>query len=211
MNLQTFEMPAQEARTAFREYRAALRVRHVQQREDVESIIRREDEMIMRTYRLLARGARLINLPDTIANGGRDELDRPKLAVARADQRQIRLAAESTRWYFCGEQATIVWRYHHQHSRAYCIPAGAAPALKAGEWRHPAYSAVVPLIPAPLRPDNALEGYHILWEAEWRRVAPRDPALLKHVGGDMYAVVAVWDLTEVERMALGIRLKEMRV
>lgn len=33
-----------------------------------------------------------------------------------------------------------------------------------------------------------------------------DPALLKHIGGDLYAVLATWDLTELERSVLGGRL-----
>jgi hypothetical protein len=44
----------------------------------------------------------------------------------------------------------------------------------------------------------------ILWEASWTRV-PRldfDPALLEHIGGWLYLVREVWDLTEVERGAL---------
>lgn len=32
--------------------------------------------------------------------------------------------------------------------------------------------------------------------------APVDPALLKHIGGDLYAVVATWDLTDLERAVL---------
>jgi hypothetical protein len=34
---------------------------------------------------------------------------------------------------------------------------------------------------------------------------PEDPALLKHIGGDLYAVLAVWNLTELERAVLSGR------
>lgn len=34
---------------------------------------------------------------------------------------------------------------------------------------------------------------------------PGDPALLKHVGGDIYAVVATWDLSPLERLVLSGR------
>ena len=33
---------------------------------------------------------------------------------------------------------------------------------------------------------------------------PRDPALLRNITGTLYAVLAVWDLTEVERAVLGM-------
>lgn len=36
---------------------------------------------------------------------------------------------------------------------------------------------------------------------------PKDPYLLRRIGkGDMWLVVAAWDLTEVERAALATRL-----
>ena len=38
-----------------------------------------------------------------------------------------------------------------------------------------------------------------------RVLAPRDPALLRHVRGDLWAVLSVWDLTDLERMVLSQR------
>jgi len=67
---------------------------------------------------------------------------------------------------------------------------------------------MVPPVPPGLRPASAIGNYHVLWEAEWERVAPADPALLKHIGGDLYAVLAVWDLTELERAVLAGRFAE---
>ena len=61
--------------------------------------------------------------------------------------------------------------------------------------------AVVPTIPPDLRPKAKLSNYWILWEADWEEV-PTDPMLLRHLGGSMYAVMAQWDLTEVERAVL---------
>jgi hypothetical protein len=34
---------------------------------------------------------------------------------------------------------------------------------------------------------------------------PGDPALLRPIGGDLYAVEAVWDLTELEQLVLSQR------
>lgn len=69
-------------------------------------------------------------------------------------------------------------------------------------------AAIVPTIPPRLRPPHNLSGYHILWEAEWGQedvLPPGDPALLRHLGGDLYAVLAVWDLTPLERSVLAGR------
>lgn len=66
-------------------------------------------------------------------------------------------------------------------------------------------TAIVPIIPANLRPAKALHRYVILWEADWEAV-PVDPMLLRHLHGDLYVVLAVWDLTPVERAVLNGRL-----
>jgi hypothetical protein len=67
---------------------------------------------------------------------------------------------------------------------------------------------MVPTVPPPLRPSRHLDDYYTLWDANWKLVPPEDPALLQHVGGDLYAVVAVWDLTPLERAVLSNRLQE---
>ena len=67
--------------------------------------------------------------------------------------------------------------------------------------------AMVPPIPPALRPPYKLGNYAILWEATWEKVPrpPGDPALLRHIGGDLYAVLAIWDLTDLERAVLAGR------
>ena len=68
--------------------------------------------------------------------------------------------------------------------------------------------AIVPNIPPALRPKRGLRLYTILWEAEWSAdpTAPTDPALLRRLGGDLYILLATWDLTELERAVLGGRV-----
>ena len=66
---------------------------------------------------------------------------------------------------------------------------------------------MVPIVPLHLRPKRGLQNYYTLWEAEWGPIVPKDPMLLRPIGkGDMWLVVAAWDLTEVERAALSTRL-----
>jgi hypothetical protein len=63
---------------------------------------------------------------------------------------------------------------------------------------------VVPSIPPRLRPPSALADYFILWEAAWESI-PTDPMLLRRLSGSLYAALAVWDLTDLERAVLGMR------
>src|SRR5207253_8584714 len=72
------------------------------------------------------------------------------------------------------------------------------------------HKAMVPIIPPHLRPADALSNYYILSEAHWSPEPPRDPFLLKRIDGFLFAVLAAWDLTEIERAVLGtIRRPEM--
>jgi hypothetical protein len=71
--------------------------------------------------------------------------------------------------------------------------------------------ATVPIIPPAHRPgDHSLNQYCILWEVEkWEALPkpprpPGDPMLLKPLAQTgLYAVMAHWDLTEIEKMVLG--------
>lgn len=198
MELAPIEMPRQEARQAFLEYRRAVRERH-----------NAEDEMIMRGYRALSQGKQVINLLDVMKGAGADDKGRPKLAVARADLKRVGLQ----RWP--GGGFTFDMPEKLQQSRSahrVSFPTGTLPreTLIGRRWDGSTGTltrldaeAIVPSIPPQLRPATALSNYHILWEAEWRAV-PADPALLKHVGGWLYAVLAVWDLTPLEQAVLGL-------
>ena len=65
----------------------------------------------------------------------------------------------------------------------------------------------MPIIPVHLRPKRGLANYHVLWEAEWERVVPRDPYLLRRIGkADLWLVVAHWELSPVEMAALSTRV-----
>lgn len=198
MQLDTIAMDKGEARQAFLAYRDAVRARHSA-----------EDAAIMRGYRALSQGRQLIRLSEVIAAGGTNDQDLPALAVTRADRREAWLTISGGEVVF-------------HHADPWDVPANAGPA--AGTHRFPTevfagkvlrsaarwdrWKPMVPIIPPALRPAHALSGYHILWEVDrWEKVPnpPHDPALLKWLGGDLYAVLAVWDLTEVERAVLAGR------
>jgi len=69
---------------------------------------------------------------------------------------------------------------------------------------------IVPLIPPSILIDevkHALKNYFILWEVEkWEPIPPRDPMLLKRLTPNLFAVLATWDLTELERALIRGRL-----
>jgi hypothetical protein len=191
MELTTMTMPEDAAKAAFREYRGAFLAER-----------NRIDGELMRGYKALAAGKQLIRLTETITAGGIDANGRPKLAIARADESSIHVQTWSDGSVQFSPAGNV-----RAGDRVFRLPAGTLPRDTA-KWVHNRW-ATLPLIPPRLRPHFALTGYHLLWEAVWRAPntvrAPHDPALLKHIGGDLFAVLAVWDLTELERAVLEMR------
>lgn len=208
MDLAVIDVEQEKAREALTAYR-----RSVKDRQEAEVA------QIMRGYRALARGQRLIALSATMRAGGlverrawqRDSrgglsswpVSLPALAVARADQREIRCTIQRGRARFYWDDDAL----YRERSRQRLDVQAFDPDEEHNSWHQRQFRAMVPLVPPPLRPAHALSGYVVLWEAEWAQdpPAPRDPALLKHIGGDVYAVLAVWDLTELERAVLAGR------
>jgi hypothetical protein len=210
MQLPTIEMPVAEARERFQHYRRAVRDKH-----------QAEDAAIAAGYKALANGTPLIRLSEVMVMGGvkkkgmrrAADVTVPCLAVCRADKPfawtngvhrdgSLVIAGKQTHSHF-NKKDVLHWGGGTFESLPDTDQLG-------WNWGTGNYrlNALTPNIPPPLRPRTALSNFHILWEAEWKVAPgppPGDPALLKHIGGDLYAVHAVWDLTELEQAVLAGR------
>jgi hypothetical protein len=155
------------------------------------------DQQIQRTYQLIAQGKVIIKAIESIKLAGLNKDGLPNLAIARADHQQVKLRMQPD------GGAVMEVPGWHRGARGQRI-SFIAGSFKSSEWK--TAKALVPTCPVYLRPKRGLANYHILWEAEWTNIVPRDPMLLRRIGGDMWLVVAAWDLTEVERAALATRL-----
>jgi hypothetical protein len=195
MDLSTITIDPNEARKAVVAYRRALQM-------DRSDRARQEDEAILRGYREIARGHPIISLRDVIHAGGEYANRLPKLALSRADEPRISVSREANGSLRFGR------RLRESRPRGQVkLPLGTLSRYTGAEaWRRfPVEgNAIVPIIPPELRPNGSLERYWVLFEAEWQTVAPRDPALLRDLGGGLYAVLATWNLTELERAVLGM-------
>lgn len=174
------------------------------------------DWEIQRTYQLLSQGKVVIKAIESVKLGGLNEKGLPKLALgpATAQACHIRrrldgsmVMAPNNDW----------WNSRHEKRRlrfaeeTFVFQRETFGTYQADgkTWRRneSEHRAITPIVPIHLRPKRGLENYHILWEAEWGRVVPKDPYLLRRIGkGDLWLVVAHWDLTEVERAALATRV-----
>lgn len=216
MDLPVITMDPEDARRAFEAYRSEVRLRRGERQFRRQSLIARlseedrearervarEDEALMEGYRLILSGKPVISLTEAMTVGGLDANGYPRLGVARADQLIVQVDWDGDTAVFTREHEG--WRTSAAQSTRFSIPMP--------HWdgtRRERRIADVPRVPAWLRPRGDLSRYATLFEAAWR--APRmrrarigDPALLRPLGGDLYAVVAVWDLTPLERAVLGI-------
>lgn len=158
------------------------------------------DHEIQRAYQLIAQGKMVIKALESITAAGVNEQGWPKLAIMRADQQQC---------YFnpaynggAGEFRSTRWGRIPESMR-FTVNIPGIPK----ESSQTAI-AIVPACPLTHRPKRGLANYHILWEAEWTKIVPRDPYLLRRIGkADLWLVLHAWDLTEVERGALSTRIR----
>jgi hypothetical protein len=203
--------PKQEARTAFLAYRRAFR-------EATDAEQRKIDEALMKGYRAIAGGQSVIDLHEAFTATGVTGKGYPKLAICRAHEQHctVEMRTDGSATFYGG---TTTWRRGSTGVKV-DVPKGTFPTWRwaqnteAAVWpavrRYVDFrmnaQAVVPIIPAQYRPPTKLDAFHILWEADWTHV-PHDPLLLKHLSGALYAVLAQWDLTPLERAVLAGRLR----
>ena len=202
MHTEKITVSRSEAEALFRQYKT-----HAAWSEPI-------DWEVQRTYDLLRKGKVIIKALESIKQAGLDRAFLPKLALCSATAKKCELVRYrdgtlSMRANF-GERWTRS-KKHNLNFRAntFVFPTESFPMDWSGKQRstRSEHEAVVPPIPVHLRPRRGLENYHILWEAEWERLPPRDPYLLRRIGdADLWLVVAHWDLTEVERAALSTRV-----
>lgn len=168
------------------------------------------DKEVQRAYQLLAQGRLVIKALESIRLAGLNAEDYPKLAIAPATAKHVECQVRDNG--ALSFDARERRSYHHLDERKivaercyFSFPADSFPRTRA-QYRWLA-TAQVPIVPVMHRPARGLANYHILWEAEWSKIVPRDPMLLRRIGkADLWAVLAMWDLTEVERAALATRV-----
>lgn len=192
MNVETITMEPKLAAAKLDAYRRRLD-------RSSDPVLRAEYEGALAGYKALAKGTPVISLRQSIDGAGLDAELRPILAVMRADAKTVSC---------CRCPGEI--RFYHPNlgrgrsgwGRSFTF---AAPGIRGYLGT---LHAVVPMIPADVGPKRIdLKRHLILWEAHWTEV-PVDPMLLKPLAGDLYAVVAAWDLTPIERLVIAGRLRQ---
>jgi hypothetical protein len=169
------------------------------------------DAEVMRAYQLLAKGKLIIKALESIAKAGTNVEGLPKLAIAGAMAKACHLERNVNGG--ATMRSSDNWRamknVHTWRNDTFEFAPDTFPWTwdRKSRTHRSSHKATLPIIPAYLRPKRGLANYHVLWEAEWEPIPPRDPYLLRRIGkADLWLVVAKWDLTEVERAVLSTRV-----
>lgn len=174
------------------------------------------DHEVMRAYQLLAQGRLVVKAIESMTKAGlkTEGVDKgfPVLGLVRADAPSCKVSLSSNGSGYMHasdvEPRSQNWRKGGglvQSKNLFSFPAGTFVTPRENRWRG---EAITPLVPIHLRPKRGLANYHILFEAEWSRIPPSDPFLLRRIGrSDLWVVTAMWDLTEIERAVLATRVR----
>jgi hypothetical protein len=173
------------------------------------------DDEVRRAYQAIAQGKMVIRALESVKAAGvkpasAPDAGWPKLALCRADaiSCKIQYRDDGAATMHAGDtnpRSRSRWGRDgvYQSRNVFSFPAGSFPGAQ--RWR--TAEALVPTPPLHLRPRRGLANYHVLWEAEWTKIVPHDPLLLRRIGiADIWIVVAAWELTEIEKAALATRI-----
>ena len=195
MNVSTLTMPQEVALQKLEQYQMIPQTKRTP-----------EDIALIRVFRAASKGSRVINIIDAFRQTGLNEKGQPKLAIARADLSTIFFEKQAS------FKSGLGWRDSFTNSRTWrdrskpasvFLPIDAfVPEDRRGEITSKTLASAVPHIPADLRPKHKLENYHILFEVQSWEEYNRDPFLLKRIIGNLFEVLAEWDLTELEASLL---------
>ncbi len=203
------QITRQDARKAFLEYRHAVTVEN-------DGLRKGEYQALMHGYKAIAAGQSVVDLHRVMnVSGLQHDTLYPRLAICNAAARRCFVemhnngsasfhanSSDTRGKRTCvrlpiGTFQTFIWG---------TLPSGGyGYRNRPSDWKTRA-SATVPLIPAGLRPQTSLNNYDIIWDAVWSPEPPSDPLLLRHLAGALYAVVAHWDLSPLERAVLRGRI-----
>jgi hypothetical protein len=194
MNTKTMSMSKEAAKEKADAYRKAL--------------ARRSDDeyaAALTVYEAMEEGLTVIDVGAAIREGGFDEKMRPKLAIARADRRQVEFEWRGSNDIATFNTASPNANGHQSRGLIERVNFNRRHGQRDGKWDTDVRGfALVPLIPADVRPEGQQRNWHIIWEVEqWAdqrigaRAAP-DPYLLRRLSGDLFVILAEWNLTEVE-------------
>lgn len=192
------EMGEEEAKEEYKKYVEAVKTKKEVQYEELKKV-----------YHALSKGMKVIDVYEAMKLGGVDEVNKePKLAICPANATTVFFEKQALGAGTFSD--TNGWK---RGKVEVILPSGTFPnwgveQVPGQQWTRTIrrnLKTAVPIIPAHLLPDAKLQNYFILWEVNnWDEIVPPagDPYLLRQISPNLFAVLAEWDVTEIERAVM---------
>ena len=198
--IKEFDIPKEKAYKAWKKHVSLLKTR----RDEGLEILRG-------AYYHASRGHKIIDIYQSMQNAGLDKNGWPQLAICRADGQEACFHRRGEGAGLFHQEDLDHWRTRGGNRNSVLLPKGTFMDLpiegypnQSNNYRY----AIIPTIPAEHHPTGQLERFYILWEVEqWHKrsqipIPPIDPFLLKRLSRNLFAVLAEWDLTPLERAVI---------
>jgi hypothetical protein len=203
MKLELLQMPKKQAEEEYQAYVKALEQKKF---ENLQYL-----QQLKTIYSHLRHGKKIIDAYQAFKKEGLNADGDPLIAICRADSKTVHFTkmdkgagkfSYTERWKSYADDVILPEQTYPSWLNE-TVPDQWVKGGYITRVKNERLQAPVPLIPARLLPNGSLERYHILWEVEkWKPEPPRDPILLRRLSGNLFVVLATWDLTEIERTVM---------
>jgi len=196
------EMDKNAAKAAWHEYCAALKGK--------KGGFLKDYYALKSAYFILKDGRKIVDVFEAMKRAGLTVQGYPRLVIAPLKFRRVLFKAQDLSWGGQNGGGTFSedkWNAPIKFNSAVVLPRKTWDFARSKEnpkqqlQVEAGVSAQVPMVPAKYLPPNS-DGYFVLWEVDkWSKWEdkPKDPFLLKRISENLFAVMAYWDLTPLER------------
>ena len=197
--IQEFTIPKDKAEKAWKEHLKLLKTKKDEGLEILKS-----------AYYHASKGHKIIDIYQAMQSAGLNKDGWPNLAICRGATPECCFERRKKGAGTFHHEDLSSWNIASNRSSV-SLPEGTFMDLTVKQYpnRNENYRyAVVPTVPAQHYPKGNLDKYFLLWEVEtWYEksqipVPPIDPFLLKRLSPNLFAVLAEWDLTPLERAVI---------
>lgn len=166
-----------------------------------------------KVYGHMQHGGKVLDVIESFKKAGLSKKGYPKIAICKADSKLVFLSpsrnGSAIFYHDRGGATRLSWAWRGDKNDV-SLPEGTFKWPENMDYSFYKYQqTIVPIIPPKILKfvKHKLSNYHLLWEVtEWKPVPPKDPILLRKLTPNLYAILATWNLTPLERAIIRGRI-----